>query len=181
MKFTKTDIEGLWLVSPVVHGDGRGFFLESFSVREFESHGITAQFVQDNHSRSTQAGVLRGMHFQRSPFAQSKFVRVTRGSVYDVVVDLRRGSATYGQWRGFTLSDENKEMLFIPKGLAHGYCTLSAESDFFYKVDAFYSPQHDGGIRFDDPVIGIQWPVPDPILSEKDKKLPFLSDIESPF
>jgi dTDP-4-dehydrorhamnose 3,5-epimerase len=181
MKFTKTGIEGLWIVSPVVHGDGRGFFLESFSAREFESQGIAAHFVQDNHSRSTQAGVLRGMHFQRPPFAQSKFVRVTRGSVYDVVVDLRKGSATYGQWRGFTLSDENKEMLFIPKGLAHGYCTLSAESDFFYKVDAFYSPQHDAGIRFDDPAIGIQWPVPDPVLSEKDKKLPFLSDIESPF
>ena len=181
MQFTKTDIEGVWIITPVVHEDARGFFLESFSAKEFEDRGLPSHFVQDNHSRSNQAGVLRGMHFQRPPFAQSKLIRIVAGSVFDVVVDLRKGSKTFGQWRGFSMSDADKRMIYIPKGLAHGYCTLAAGTEFLYKVDSFYSPQHDAGIRWNDPGVGIQWPIHNPVLSEKDKKLPLLQDIESPF
>jgi dTDP-4-dehydrorhamnose 3,5-epimerase len=181
MKFTATELDGVWRIAPIVHGDKRGFFLESFSAQEMESHGLPGFFVQDNHARSQTAGVLRGLHFQKPPFAQSKLVRVVRGSVYDVVVDIRKNSKTFGKWLGLTLSEDNKEMLFIPKGFAHGYCTLTPDSEFLYKVDSYYAPQHDAGIRWDDPAIGITWPVTNPMVSEKDHRLPLLSDIESPF
>jgi dTDP-4-dehydrorhamnose 3,5-epimerase len=181
MKFTETELKGVWLIEPVVHEDKRGFFLESFSSREMESLGLPGQFVQDNHSRSLSKGVVRGIHFQKPPFAQSKLVRVVRGSVFDVVVDLRTGSKTFGTWVGVTLSDINKKMLFIPKGFGHGYCTLTEDSEFLYKVDAYYSAQHDAGVRWNDPDIGIQWPVTDPTLSQKDLALPFLKDLLSPF
>jgi dTDP-4-dehydrorhamnose 3,5-epimerase len=181
MKFTETELKGVWLMEPVVHEDNRGFFLESFSSREMESLGLPGQFVQDNHSRSLSKGVVRGIHFQKPPFAQSKLVRVVRGSVFDVVVDLRTGSKTFGTWVGVTLSDINKKMLFIPKGFGHGYCTLTDDSEFLYKVDAYYSAQHDAGVRWNDPDIGIQWPVTDPTLSQKDLALPLLKDLLSPF
>jgi dTDP-4-dehydrorhamnose 3,5-epimerase len=181
MKFTETELHGVWIMEPVVHGDKRGFFLESFAAREMENHGLPGNFVQDNHARSLAAGVLRGIHFQKPPFAQSKLVRVVRGSVFDVVVDLRKASPTFGAWYGVTLSEENKKMLFVPKGFGHGYCTLTADSEFIYKVDSYYSPDHDAGIRWNDPDIGIRWPVLDPALSPKDTALPLLRDIESPF
>jgi dTDP-4-dehydrorhamnose 3,5-epimerase len=181
MKFTETEIKGVWIISPVVHGDGRGFFLESFSGAKMEAHGLPSCFVQDNHARSNAPGVIRGMHFQKPPKAQSKLVRVVRGSVYDVVIDLRRKSKTYGKWLGLTLSEENREMLFIPKGFAHGYCTLAPDTEFLYKVDEYYAPAHDSGIRWDDPAVGITWPVADPVISDKDAGLPLLQDIESPF
>jgi dTDP-4-dehydrorhamnose 3,5-epimerase len=181
MKFTETAIKGVWIISPVVHEDRRGFFLESFSGAEMAAHGLPSLFVQDNHARSKVSGVLRGLHFQKPPKAQSKLIRVVRGSVYDVVVDLRGKSETCGKWLGITLSEENKEMLFIPKGFAHGYCTLSPDTEFLYKVDEYYSPAHDSGIRWDDPGIGIRWPVASPVISDKDSRLPLLKDIESPF
>jgi dTDP-4-dehydrorhamnose 3,5-epimerase len=146
-----------------------------------EAHGLPVNFVQDNHARSLAAGVLRGIHFQTPPFAQSKLVRVVRGSVYDVVVDLRKSSATFGRWFGVALSEENKKILFVPAGFGHAYCTMTADSEFLYKVDAYYSPSHDAGIRWNDPDIGIQWPVSAPTLSQKDLALPLLKEFESPF
>ena len=181
MKFTETELKGVWLIEPVVHQDARGFFLESFAAREMEAHGLPVNFVQDNHARSLAAGVLRGIHFQTPPFAQSKLVRVVRGSVYDVVVDLRKSSATFGRWFGVALSEENKKILFVPAGFGHAYCTMTADSEFLYKVDAYYSPSHDAGIRWNDPDIGIQWPVSAPTLSQKDLALPLLKEFESPF
>jgi dTDP-4-dehydrorhamnose 3,5-epimerase len=181
MKFTETELPGVWLIEPDVHEDKRGFFLESFASREMEAHGLPANFVQDNHARSRAAGVVRGVHFQKPPCTQSKLVRVVRGSVFDVVVDLRKSSTTFGKWLGVTLSEDNKKMLFVPGGFGHGYCTLTADSEFLYKVDAYYSPQHDAGIRWNDPGIGIRWPVSSPALSQKDMALPLLSEIESPF
>jgi dTDP-4-dehydrorhamnose 3,5-epimerase len=181
MKFTETELHGVWLIEPDVHEDKRGFFLESFTSREMATNGLPDTFVQDNHARSLVAGVLRGIHFQKPPFSQSKLVRVVRGSVYDVVVDLRRRSNTFGKWLGVTLSEENKKILFVPKGFGHAYCTLTADSEFLYKVDAYYSPTHDAGVRWNDPDIGIQWPVPEPTLSQKDLALPLLKEIEAPF
>jgi dTDP-4-dehydrorhamnose 3,5-epimerase len=181
MKFTETELRGVWIIEPVVHGDERGFFLECFTAREMEGHGLPGNFVQDNHARSLAAGVVRGLHFQKPPFAQAKLVRVVRGSVFDVAIDLRKTSATFGKCCCVTLSEENKKMLFVPKGFAHGYCTMTADSEFLYKVDEYYSPGHDAGIRWNDPDIAIRWPVAGPTLSKKDLALPFFREIESPF
>jgi len=176
MDFIKTDIEGLTLIKPRVIIDDRGFFLESYSVSKFKAGGIDCTFVQDNHSRSINTGVIRGLHFQTEPCSQAKLIRVIRGSIFDVAVDLRRGS-TFGQWRGFNLSASNFDMLFIPKGFAHGFCTLEDNSEIAYKADNLYSPQHDSGIIWNDPDIGIEWPVKEPILSEKDANLPKMKEI----
>jgi len=176
MEFIKTKFIDAWLIKPVVHKDARGFFLESYSMQEFQKHDIPLNFIQDNHSMSMETGVLRGMHFQYPPMAQSKLVRTIRGSVFDVIVDLRKNSSTFGQWQGFELTVSNFLMLFIPRGFAHGFCTMSPKTEFLYKVDTYYSPQHDSGFRWDDPTIGIQWPIKDPVLSEKDKRLPYFKD-----
>ena len=182
MEFIKTDLDGVVLIKPQVFKDHRGFFLESYSQQKFQESGILIDFVQDNHSRSADAGVIRGLHFQAPPFDQSKLVRVVRGSVYDVVVDIRKNSPTFGLWRGFELSEENFMMLFVPAGFAHGFCTLQPATEVQYKVDKFYSPGHDGGIRYDDPELAIEWPLSaKPILSAKDALLPCLSEIDSPF
>jgi dTDP-4-dehydrorhamnose 3,5-epimerase len=181
MKFTKTSLEGVILIEPAVFFDNRGFFLESYSQKEFEKNGINIQFVQDNHSRSNLAGTIRGMHYQDPPFAQSKLLRVTKGKVYDVVLDIRKNSPTFGQWGGFELSASNFQILFIPAGFAHGFATLEPETEVQYKVDNFYSPAHDRGIRWDDPQVNIKWPVSNPQLSEKDSRLPLLREITSPF
>jgi dTDP-4-dehydrorhamnose 3,5-epimerase len=181
MKFSETELPGVWLIEPIAHEDARGFFLESFAAREMEAHGLPGHFCQDNHARSLVSGVVRGIHFQKPPFAQSKLVRTVRGSVFDVVVDLRTASKSFGTWFGTVLSEENKKMLFVPKGFGHGYCTLTADTEFLYKVDAYYSAQHDAGVRWNDPDIGIQWPVSNPTLSQKDMALPLLAEIESPF
>lgn len=177
-----TTIPGLWLIEPRVFKDPRGFFYESFNAPRLQEQGIEVPcFMQDNHARSEDAGVLRGLHFQLPPMSQSKLVRVTRGRVLDVVADLRKGSPTYGKWESFELSAENFMMLLIPKGLAHGYLTLEPGSEFLYKVDAPYAPDYDTGIIWSDPDLDIDWPTTSPILSEKDHNLGSFAGFDSPF
>ncbi len=174
--FTKTEIENLIIVEPAVFIDDRGRFLESFKKPDFVENGIDADFVQDNHSVS-KAGVIRGLHFQKAPAAQGKLVRVVRGKAYDVAVDLRPDSATYKKWFGIELSEHNHKMLYVPAGFAHGFAALEDDTVFLYKCTGYYSKEHDAGIRWDDPEIGVNWPVGDPLISEKDKELPLLSEI----
>jgi dTDP-4-dehydrorhamnose 3,5-epimerase len=181
MKFLSTIFSDAWLIDPRVFTDKRGFFMESYSKRSMQEKGITAEFVQDNHSKSVDVNVIRGLHFQYPPHAQAKFIRVTRGAIFDVIVDLRHGSPTCRQWQGFELTEENHRILYVPRGFAHGFCTLSMNSEVLYKADNFYAPDYDGGIRWNDPSIGISWPTQSPILSDKDAKLPFLKDIRTPF
>jgi dTDP-4-dehydrorhamnose 3,5-epimerase len=174
--FIKTEIEGVIIVEPRVFGDERGFFMETYKKTDFDSNGISEQFVQDNHSMSGK-GVLRGIHFQKSPMAQGKLVRVTAGSVFDVAVDLRPDSPTYKKWIGIELTAENAKMFYIPPGFGHAFLTLEDNTHFLYKCTENYSPEHDGGIRYDDPAIGVKWPTEDFIVSDKDKNLPFLKDL----
>ncbi|MCX7727155.1 MAG: dTDP-4-dehydrorhamnose 3,5-epimerase [Chitinispirillaceae bacterium] len=181
MEFVKTEIEGVIRIIPLVHKDHRGFFLESYSLEKFKKAGINTIFVQDNHSYSKERGVLRGLHFQKPPYAQAKLIRVTRGKVFDVVVDLRKNSPTFGKWLGFELSEDNFEMLYVPAGFAHGFCTLVPDTHVQYKVDVVYAPQYDSGIIWNDPNLGIKWPIQNPILSEKDSKLPSFENFSSPF
>lgn len=181
MNIIKTDIEDLVVIEPVVHGDHRGWFMETFSDRELKKHGINTVFVQDNQSFSAQKNTLRGMHFQNAPMAQTKLIRCTKGSIIDVVVDLRKNSKTYKKWFSIELSAENKKQLFIPKGFAHGFVTLTENVEVQYKVDEFYSKEHDRSIRYDDPEIGIKWEVENPILSEKDLNAPLLKDSDVNF
>lgn len=181
MEFIVTNFKDAWLIKPKVFQDNRGFFLESYSKKVFEEHGIKSDFVQDNHSMSVSVGVLRGIHFQKPSHAQAKLVRVTKGSVYDVIVDLRKDSKTYGQWESYTLSAENFLILFVPRGFGHSFCTLEDNTEFLYKTDNFYAPESDSGIIWNDPDLKIDWPIKEPILSEKDKVLPRFSDFKSPF
>ena len=173
MIFRELSLAGLMLIEPTVFEDERGFFLERYNQRVFQSNGIVVDFVQDNHSQSAKH-VLRGLHFQTSPFSQAKLVWATQGTVFDVAVDLRRDSETFGAWEGITLSGTNRSMLFIPRGFAHGFVVLSKKADFSYKVSSLYSPEHDCGLSWNDPDIGIEWPVENPILSTKDGQLPSL-------
>lgn len=149
-------IEGLCVITPTVHGDNRGYFFESYSKRDMEEAGICIEFVQDNQSMSTK-GVLRGLHFQKK-YSQTKLVRVIKGAVFDVAVDIRAGSATYGKWYGIELTEQNKKQFLIPKGFAHGFLVLSDQAEFCYKCDDFYHPDDEGGIAWNDPMIGIEWP-----------------------
>jgi dTDP-4-dehydrorhamnose 3,5-epimerase len=185
MRVIETGLPGLLLLEPKVFRDERGFFLESYSRAGFAQAGIAADFVQDNHACSTAAGVLRGLHFQLPPVCQAKLVWVTRGAVLDVVVDLRVGSPTYLRHYSVELSAENFQRLFVPKGFAHAYLTLTPHSEFQYKVDAPYSPANDAGLRWNDPDLGIAWPtlpgVAAPLLSPKDQSQPLLKDFVSPF
>lgn len=168
-------LSGVKLIEPIVHEDPRGFFMESYNHKTFFDKGISMQFVQDNHSLSKEKGVLRGLHYQLKPKAQTKLIRVTSGSIFDVVVDIRKNSSTFGQWEAFELSARNKFQLLIPEGFAHGFCTLEANTEVIYKVDNFYSKEHDRGILWNDPRIGIEWPIQNPILSEKDSQQPILT------
>ena len=181
-EFIKTSIPEVILIKPRVFGDERGFFMETYKKSDFEKAGIDTDFVQDNHSKSVK-GVLRGLHYQLEPKAQGKLVRCIRGKIFDVAVDIRRGSPTFGKWIGVELSEENKLMLWIPKGFAHGFLTLSEEAEIVYKVSGGeYSPEHDRNIRWNDPDIGIEWPLGgEPILSEKDKIAPLLKDADVNF
>jgi len=181
MLVTEGKLPGIKLIKPDVLADNRGFFMESYHAEKMAAHGITAAFMQDNHSLSIHAGVLRGMHYQLHPKAQTKLVRVAAGAIYDVVVDIRRGSPTYGQWEGFELSAANKLQLLVPGGFAHGFCTTEPNTEVLYKVDQPYSPDHDRGIAWNDPAIGIKWPTVQPVLSEKDHRHPLLAEAENNF
>ena len=181
MNFIQTAIEGVLIVEPEVHGDSRGFFMESWSRRDFEQAGLNYDFVQDNHSSSTQKGTLRGIHFQRGRWSQAKLVRCVKGAVLDVAVDLRPESPTYKQWVAVELSAENKRQLLIPRRMGHGFVTLTGDVEFLYKADNFYAPEHEGGIRWDDPELNIDWGVENPVLSEKDRNSPLLKDTITDF
>lgn len=177
MKITKTKLEGVVIIEPDVFGDNRGFFMESWNKKKMEEAGLFYDFVQDNHSKSTVKGTLRGIHFQKGNKAQAKLVRCVKGAVLDVAVDLRKNSPTFKQWVGVELSAENKKQLLIPRGFGHGFVTLTDNVEFLYKADNYYAPEADAGIRWNDPDIGVEWFVENPILSGKDKKNPFLKDI----
>ena len=182
MEIQETKLPGVMLLKPKRFGDHRGFFAETYSRREFTGLGEDIEFVQDNHSLSTAVGTVRGLHFQAPPKAQAKLVRCGRGAIFDVAVDIRRGSPTYGQWVGFTLSAENGAQLYIPAGFAHGFATLEPSSEIVYKCSDYYAPETEGSLRWDDPDIGIEWPVTGPqVLSEKDAAAPLLADFNSPF
>ncbi|TYR78847.1 dTDP-4-dehydrorhamnose 3,5-epimerase [Priestia megaterium] len=181
MNIIKTKFADAVVIEPKVFGDHRGFFTESYNKELFSQHGIDIDFIQDNHSLSQQPGTLRGMHYQLSPKAQTKLVRVTRGAIYDVIVDIRKGSPTYGEWQGFILSADNKRQLLVPKGFAHGFCTLVENTEVQYKVDELYSPDHDRGIAWNDSVLSIDWPVNNPVLSDKDTEHPTLAEADNNF
>lgn len=174
--FINTEIPGVIIVEPRVFKDERGFFLESYKLSEFKDNGIDVDFFQDNHSSSTK-GVLRGLHFQKPPKAQAKLVRCPRGKIFDVAVDIRPDSRTFKKWVGIELTEENKKMFYIPAGFAHGFVVLSEEAEVLYKASNEYSPEHDAGFRWDDPEIGVDWGIKDPLVSEKDAKMPFLREI----
>jgi dTDP-4-dehydrorhamnose 3,5-epimerase len=182
MKFIKTKIPNLYIIEPLVHGDDRGYFLETFNKNKFEDVIGEVSFVQDNESKSSR-GVIRGLHFQRPPYAQAKLVRCIKGKVIDVALDIRKGSPTYGMYEAIELSCENKRQLFIPKGFAHGFSVLSNNTVFAYKVDNWYAPEYDSGIRYDDQKLNINWGLNDEDLqlSEKDKDLKSFKDLDSPF
>ena len=179
MNFIPTKLEGVYIVEPKVFGDARGFFMESWSKRDFEEAGFFYDFVQDNHSLSTVKGTLRGIHFQRGEYAQAKLGRCVRGAVLDVAVDLRAESPTFGQWTAVELSAENHRQLLIPRRFGHGFVTLTDEVEFLYKADNFYAPAHEGGILWNDPELGIRWGVDAPVLSPKDQSLPLWKDVRS--
>jgi len=181
MKISKGKLPGIRLIEPSVYQDHRGFFMESYSYESWCRQGILLNFVQDNHSLSIEKGVLRGLHYQLNPMAQSKLVRVTSGAVFDIAVDIRRNSPTYGQWEAYELSADNKLQLLVPRGFAHGFCTLEPNTEVQYKVDQYYSPVHDRGIAWNDPAIGITWPVVQPILSDKDARHPRLEEADNDF
>ncbi len=174
--FKRLDIDGLVLVEPRVFPDDRGFFLESYKESEFAKGGLPHRFVQDNHSLSKK-NVIRGLHFQRDPRSQGKLVRVVRGAVWDVAVDLREASPTYKKWLGIELSAENCRMLYVPAGFAHGFISLADDTHLLYKCTEEYDAALDGGIRWDDPDIGVEWPVREPVVSDKDRVLPYLKDL----
>jgi dTDP-4-dehydrorhamnose 3,5-epimerase len=171
----ETELDGLVLVEPEVHGDERGFLVETFRAEAWRELGVEAEFVQDNQSRSGR-GTLRGLHFQTSP-GQAKLVRCMRGRIFDAVVDVRRGSPTFGRWEGHELDDESHRQLYIPVGFAHGFCVLSETADVAYRLSNYYDPATEAGIAWDDPDVGIEWPLEDPILSERDRNAPRLAEI----
>ncbi|MFQ5449803.1 MAG: dTDP-4-dehydrorhamnose 3,5-epimerase [Nitrospinaceae bacterium] len=175
MKVTKTELDAVLIIEPEVHRDSRGFFYESYVKRKYQERGIADDFVQDNHSLSKK-GALRGLHYQEEP-GQAKLVRVTHGEVFDVVVDVRKNSPSFGKWIGVCLSEGNRLQIYIPIGFAHGFCTLSDTAELLYKCSDYYNPAGERGIRWNDPDIGIEWPIQNPILSEKDKNLPLFRNI----
>lgn len=180
MKVETTPLDGVLILTPRRHGDDRGYFSESWNRKTLAEADVhLPEFVQDNHSMSRTVGTLRGLHYQSPPMAQGKLVRCGRGALYDVAVDARRGSPTYGQWFGETLTEENGKQLWIPAGFLHGFVTIQPDTEVIYKCTAYYSPENDGGVRWD--TVGIDWGVENPVLSEKDGKAPAFVDWESPF
>lgn len=183
MTYIETEISGVWIIEPKVFKDARGYFMEAWKKAEFEEHIGKVEFVQDNESCSSK-GVLRGLHYQLAPYSQSKLVRVIKGCVLDVAVDLRKGSPTFGKYVAVELSDENKRQFFIPQGFAHGFHVMSEEAVFTYKVDNPYAPTHERGLRFDDPTVGVDWKITEPAilnLSDKDRNAALLQDVEINF
>ncbi|MDQ0492740.1 dTDP-4-dehydrorhamnose 3,5-epimerase [Paenibacillus brasilensis] len=174
-------LTGASIIEPIVHGDHRGFFMESYNEQIMKQHGINYAFIQDNQSLSAEAGVIRGLHYQLNPKAQTKLVRVISGAIYDVILDIRKSSPTFGQWVGMILSEHNRRQLLVPKGFAHGFCTLVPNTQVLYKVDEYYSPENDRGILWNDPELGIDWPTSHVILSAKDQKHPTLADADINF
>lgn len=181
MKIIPLQLKGAALLDPVVHGDHRGFFMESYNESVMQEIGVDINFIQDNQSLSAEPGVLRGLHYQLNPKAQTKLIRVLTGAIYDVILDIRKGSPTFGQWVGVILSENNKRQLLVPKGFAHGFCTLVQNTQVLYKVDEYYSPEHDRGILWNDPALGIDWPVSEPLLSDKDQRHPLFEKAEMNF
>ena len=181
MNLIPTSIPDVKILEPRIFGDARGWFYESYNAESLSQCGIDVVFVQDNRSFSAKKGTLRGLHFQKTPHAQSKLLFCTRGEILDVAVDLRKGSPTYLQHVAVRLSAENKRMLFLPKGFAHGFLTLTDDVEVFYKVDAYYDPASDRSVRFDDPQLAVPWGIADPILSDKDKNAPLLCDSDVDF
>lgn len=177
MKLIETKLKDCYILEPDRFGDNRGWFSESYNKKVFENLGLNYDFVQDNESFSAKKGVLRGLHFQNEPYTQAKIVRCTRGAVYDVAVDIRHDSPTYGMWVGVELSEENGRQLLIPRGFLHGFQTLTDNVKFAYKCDNYYNKESDGGVMYNDPDIGVVWPIEDPILSEKDKHHPKLREL----
>lgn len=182
MQIEASAIRDVKILTPSKHSDARGFFSEVYNAAALADHGIEVRFVQDNHSRSAEVGTLRGLHFQAPPFAQNKLIRVTRGRIFDVAVDLRRASPTFGRHVALELSAENWRQLFVPVGFAHGFCTLEPDTEVVYKVTDYYAPAHDCGLAWDDPDLAIEWPLQDArVLSERDARHPRLKDLGSPF
>jgi len=179
-RFTPSDIPDVVLIDPSVFSDERGFLIESYKRSEFAAFGITEPFVQSNHSKSRE-GTLRGLHYQKNPKAQGKLVRAILGEVYDVVVDLRRGGPTYGRWIAVVLSAENKKMLYVPAGFAHGFCVTSAEAEILYMISEEYAPELESGVLWTDPELAIEWPIAEPILSPRDHAWPRLRDADNNF
>ena len=180
LKVTNTNLQDVKIIEPAVFGDHRGFFTETYSERDFKEAGIDIDFVQDNHSLSAQAGVLRGLHFQRGKAAQTKLIRVVTGAVLDVIVDVRKGSPTYKKWEGYIISESNHRQLLVPKGFAHGFVTLTDNVNFLYKCDNYYDAEADGGISFKTPELNINWPIDfdTAITSEKDAAQPTFTEFE---
>ncbi|MFA1820251.1 dTDP-4-dehydrorhamnose 3,5-epimerase [Virgibacillus oceani] len=181
MKIIDTWLEDVKIIEPTVFKDNRGYFMESFNLQKYESLGINFNFIQDNHSLSVDKGVIRGLHYQREPMAQTKLIRVITGAIYDVAVDIRINSPTFGKWIGAELTGDNHRMLLVPKGFAHGFCTLTENTHVQYKVDEYYSPENDRGIMWNDPDLHIDWPTANPILSDKDSQQPLLREAEIHF
>lgn len=181
MEIIETSLDGVYVIEPTVHGDSRGYFTETFKKEIFDKAIPGIEFVQDNESFTAKKGTLRGLHFQNAPMAQAKLIRVTRGAVLDVAVDLRKDSKNYLKWVSVELSDENKKQLFIPRGFAHGFVSLTDDVQFVYKVDNYYSAECDRSIRFDDSSIGVNWGIENPILSDKDKNAPLLCESDCNF
>ncbi len=181
MKAIPTNIKGVLIIDPDVFEDKRGWFIESFNKKKAKDIGLDADFVQDNHSFSARKNTLRGLHFQNKPFTQTKLIRCVKGAIMDVVVDLRKESPTYKKWAFVELSEQNRNMLFIPKGFAHGFLSLTDNVEIEYKVDNYYDPKSERVIRFDDPEIGIEWGTTNPILSERDREAPLLKDCDIQF
>ncbi len=176
-EFKKLEIPDVILIKPQIFEDSRGFFMETYKKEVFENAGIVGEFIQDNQSRS-KYGVLRGLHFQKDPYAQAKIVRCVTGVIYDVAVDLRRSSPTFGKYVGAILSELNKYQLYIPRGFAHGFLVLSEYADVVYKVDNIYAPDHEGGLIYNDPDVNIDWPIDNPLVSDKDKKWPTINELK---
>jgi dTDP-4-dehydrorhamnose 3,5-epimerase len=172
-KFEETSLPGVIIVTPEVFSDERGFLMETYKSSEFQQGALATSFVQENHSRSSR-GTLRGLHYQRPPKAQAKLIRVIAGEIYDVAVDIRKGSATFGKWVGTRLTADEPRMIFVPAWCAHGFCVVSAEAEVIYKMTAEYAPELEGGVRWDDPSLAIPWPTPNPVLSGRDRRWPGL-------